>query len=469
MSLRLKLWGIFLAAVAVRVAFHLYTGFTADDAFITFRYAENLAAGYGFVYNPGERVLGTSTPLFTWVLAVLTLLRVPVVSGALLVSLACSGLTAVVCYRFAASLRFGSLAWLPSLVYILWPRSIPADTCGMETALFTLLITASFYYYRRQLRYYAIGLATLATLTRPEGALVLFFLLWSSCWKDRRRWKSYFATPALLLIPWLLFAQFYFGSIIPHAMAAKLALYSRFGADSWWDSLVYLLGWHNPVGWAMFPAALVGGWWLNRTQGFGRLEALWLSVSLIAYTFSGTRMFFWYVAPLYPLYILFASGFLVWSCERWPKLHYRPRGLTIAVSLLVLLVSAAGIYRQASHFRTMQTYADEVLKPVGFYLRENVLSPNDLVAAEDIGYIGYYSRCRILDRDGLVSPEAVARNRNGHYLDLIQESRPDWVGVAVGSSISGFADDPLFLMGYKPVQVFGGRELPRYDLFRRVE
>ncbi len=28
-----------------------------DDPFITFRYARNLRAGLGFVYNPGERVL----------------------------------------------------------------------------------------------------------------------------------------------------------------------------------------------------------------------------------------------------------------------------------------------------------------------------------------------------------------------------------------------------------------------------
>src|SRR5262245_7083765 len=31
---------------------------TVDDAFITFRYAENLAEGAGPVFNPGERVEG---------------------------------------------------------------------------------------------------------------------------------------------------------------------------------------------------------------------------------------------------------------------------------------------------------------------------------------------------------------------------------------------------------------------------
>ena len=38
---------------------------TIDDSYITFRYARNLLNGEGFVYNPGERVQGTTTPLYT--------------------------------------------------------------------------------------------------------------------------------------------------------------------------------------------------------------------------------------------------------------------------------------------------------------------------------------------------------------------------------------------------------------------
>src|SRR5450759_3208716 len=42
-----------------------------DDPFITYRYAANLQHGLGFVYNPDERVLSTTTPLFTLLLALL--------------------------------------------------------------------------------------------------------------------------------------------------------------------------------------------------------------------------------------------------------------------------------------------------------------------------------------------------------------------------------------------------------------
>src|SRR5436189_992982 len=43
-----------------------YAGWMDDDAFISFRYAQNLAEGNGLVFNPGERVEGYTN--FLWVL-----------------------------------------------------------------------------------------------------------------------------------------------------------------------------------------------------------------------------------------------------------------------------------------------------------------------------------------------------------------------------------------------------------------
>ncbi|MEK7327184.1 MAG: hypothetical protein AAB217_18220, partial [Chloroflexota bacterium] len=40
-----------------------------DDAYITFRYARNQVNGLGFVYNHGDRVMGTTTPLYTLLMA----------------------------------------------------------------------------------------------------------------------------------------------------------------------------------------------------------------------------------------------------------------------------------------------------------------------------------------------------------------------------------------------------------------
>src|SRR5687768_8996504 len=55
----------------VPLIWSLATRMAYDDPFITYRYAMNLRDGLGFVYNPGERILSTTTPLYTLILATL--------------------------------------------------------------------------------------------------------------------------------------------------------------------------------------------------------------------------------------------------------------------------------------------------------------------------------------------------------------------------------------------------------------
>ena len=62
------IWALGITAVLAAIGF--YFPFTNDDSFILFRYAENAAAGLGWVFNAGERVEGYTSPLW---LAVATL------------------------------------------------------------------------------------------------------------------------------------------------------------------------------------------------------------------------------------------------------------------------------------------------------------------------------------------------------------------------------------------------------------
>ena len=60
---------IFIFVISVIVAFSSFyfdsIKFQNDDQFTIYRYIENIASGKGFVFNEGERVLGSTTPLFT--------------------------------------------------------------------------------------------------------------------------------------------------------------------------------------------------------------------------------------------------------------------------------------------------------------------------------------------------------------------------------------------------------------------
>src|SRR5205823_14822555 len=90
-----------------RVLYARATGLFYEDAFITLRYARNLAEGQGLVFNAGERVLGTTTPLFALLLAPVGALAgtaaLPV--AAVVVGIACAG--AVTWLQFRLCRRSG--------------------------------------------------------------------------------------------------------------------------------------------------------------------------------------------------------------------------------------------------------------------------------------------------------------------------------------------------------------------------
>jgi len=113
-----------------------------DDAYITFRYARNLAEGLGFAYNPGERVLGTTTPLWTLLLASLhglTDLDLPRLSLVLSALLDAGTTLLLLCLAGRLGLGHG-WAVLVATLFALNPLSIAYATGGMESSLFTFLV-----------------------------------------------------------------------------------------------------------------------------------------------------------------------------------------------------------------------------------------------------------------------------------------------------------------------------------------
>ena len=179
---RRSFWIAALAGLAGYVALAHHFAFTCDDAYITFRYAKNLALGNGLIFNPGESppVEGYSNFLWTVALALCHALgatggALPVaanvltaLSGAalllLVVRLAQSRLGLDVRGTLATALFVGTLA-----PFGLWA------TGGLETMPFALALFAT---YERLLgdperpRGVQAGLcAAAAGLLRADGAL----------------------------------------------------------------------------------------------------------------------------------------------------------------------------------------------------------------------------------------------------------------------------------------------------------
>jgi hypothetical protein len=173
-------WDALVALAAMLIALFItfsVNNKTYDDAYITFRYARNLAQGQGFVYNPGENFLGTTTPLFTMLLAGLGWLfsveAIPML-GQWLTGVALFGCSLLIYLmgrdddKPVAGLT-AALFTLASPVFI--------DTWGGEELLLLALVMAAFYFYFKGFEALPAVFLALAFLTRGEGilpALVLY-------------------------------------------------------------------------------------------------------------------------------------------------------------------------------------------------------------------------------------------------------------------------------------------------------
>ena len=101
---RLRLFVAFSTlAIAVATAYSLSLRWVNDDAFISFRYAKNLAQGMGLVYNAGERVEGYTNFLWTTLISFGIKFGLDPVRFSMVVGISCS---------LMALLLFVRLGWI---------------------------------------------------------------------------------------------------------------------------------------------------------------------------------------------------------------------------------------------------------------------------------------------------------------------------------------------------------------------
>src|SRR5438094_6374855 len=116
----------------------------ADDAFITFRYARNLAAGQGAVFNPGEYVEGYSNFLQLVLLAALRRFHgVDIVTGGQVLGTVAALALIPVTYVLArkATDGDGNLGILAALMVAASGSFVTYATSGLETSMYSLIIT----------------------------------------------------------------------------------------------------------------------------------------------------------------------------------------------------------------------------------------------------------------------------------------------------------------------------------------
>jgi len=494
MPTRRAYWPYLIALIAL--AARLVPGpRSIDDAFITFRYARNLLAGVGLVYNPGERVFGTTTPLYTLLMAALGGLTR---SGnypelALLVNAFADVLTCLILARLGERLSGQRLVGLcASLLWAIAPMSVTFAIGGMETSVFILLLVGTAELYLSGRTRWAALTAGLLLLTRPDGALFVGPLILDLLWRRGREKKFPLVEASLCLtplIPWVIFATLYFGSPLTHSIAAKSLAYRvqpggallrllQNYATPFFEQMAFP-NFYALVGFliAYLGLSVIGALYMLRHDARAWPIVLYPLLYFITFVIANPLIFRWYLAPPLPFYfLLILTGLHKVSSDlvsRIPNSRHasrftlHPSSFFLLPFLFFLLLSLHAWVLHPDHgpdrpAPEMAWVKLELLyAQVGRDLAARVTPPT-VVAAGDVGALGYYSNARILDTVGLISPEASAYfplDPALYAMDvyavppkLITDRQPDYVVELEIYGRKGLFVDPQFLAEYELVE-----------------
>ena len=393
--------GVTLLAVLILVIHVLVLRALPDDAFISFRYAYNLARGHGPVFNPGQPVEGYTTPLWVFLLGGLGAVGLPIDQTAQVLCFASAIATVALLPRFSSSLGlrlYGLDALLLALntSYAVWAGS------AMEMVPFGLLLMLAAWAFLSEKPPLLSGfLFALLTLLRPEGALfgglALFFCLVDALRGKGQAWPRLlwlgagFAMPVAAHLAWRLI---YYGSPLPNTFYAKVG----FGLDQWVRGLHYI---GDAV--LQYLLALTIPIVLGLLQPFGRGWA-YLSGGLGLYLFylslvGGDWMVsFRLLVPILPFAAVLAAHGLVGT---WQRLRPRlgSRWATVLAVLGLLVVLPASTYTSLS-VEPEQPWVQDA-RPIADWLNDHCPTDKKL-AVYAAGALPYYAPdFEIVDMFGL--------------------------------------------------------------------
>jgi hypothetical protein len=413
---------VLLSFAGFLIHFRALSFFSVDDAFISFRYAFNLAQGNGLVFNPGERVEGYTN--FLWIVLLapfikagvhpLTAARILGVFSSLLLLFAmllfsfrrCSGPAPV---RVLAGLFTAACGGFAA-----WAAG------GLEAVLFTLLVFSgsalATVENARTCRYAAASacLLALSALTRPEGMMIsaaVFLYLLARLYRGRVSKKDVLAWAivlGLILVPYHLWRLQYFGYLFPNTYYVK----SGGGWIQRMHGLEYFGRFLRTAGLAalFLPGLLLAPAENRRWILFFLYLCLALSLGVI-YVGGDWMPMYRFLIPLLPFLFLLIQE----SLARLYAFLEKRRGRALSAAVITLLTLLTCLYLLAPGFATrdrsllglsdrdhMKTAAGRVDRwtLIGKWLKKTA-KKDSVVAAATVGATAYYSELDIIDTFGM--------------------------------------------------------------------
>ena len=448
-----------------------------DDAFIFYRYARNIVRSDGWTYNVGVSTGNAATsPLWTAVLTVGYFVHRDMIAvGAFLYALCLAGaghLTALTLRRMGRPVA----AVAAALLIVVNPAELWVR--GMESAIFLLLVAAFLHLALGKVRAPWDGIVGgLLILVRPEGAILIAIVL-AHRWRSTRKvpWRSSVAA-LCVLVPWLLFSTYVFGSPVSETLAAKTAQ-GRSGFFG--PPFVFARYLHSmivrPWSAALIVASGVGGVFAIRRRELQEYAAVvvgFVAVHFAAYALivRPPAYLWYYAAEYYGLAVFAALGVDLateWVTSRRADDTVGERstagrlagGLSIALVMVLVALSVRAQERD-------DIYSG--YRAGAIWLRDHA-GARQSVSATEIGVIGWTSNRPIVDYLGLLSDQSAAELGRGDLASWLEREHPDFyvAHLPLWDMEAPSAQLPIFSTQYQPVYETDGGGWSHLRIFQRL-
>jgi hypothetical protein len=457
-----RTWLLLLLASALSMGGYLlvsatqyHIGFPLDDAWIHQTYARNLATLGQWAFIPGQPSGGSTSPLWTVLLAGGYLLKINPLFWTIFLSGLLITTLGVMVEMGLASVVEGYQSRIPwaGLVVVFEWHFVWASLSGMETLLHAVVVLlVTLLLVRRSQRWLLIGLlAGLSTWIRPDGMTLLGpILLTAVC--TEQGWKRKTGALglvllgfALLLVPYLFFNLTQGGKLLPTTFYAKQAEYAAWQARP-------LAGRAGELALQFLSGSaiiLLPGVVLQVRRAVKR--AAWGQVSVMIWVLGYIGIYLFrlpayqhgrYLIPAMPVYFLLGlAGFLAFMRSS-PRSSRRMPLIKFGWGTELALVCAGFWIMGLRSYQADVEFIESEMVATARWVAENI--PEDaLIAAHDIGALGYFDHHELVDLAGLITPQVISFFRDEEQLSNYLDQQgvdylivfPDWYPALSGGLI----------------------------------
>ncbi|WP_426278280.1 hypothetical protein ACN9MN_02880 [Chryseobacterium sp. S-02] len=431
----LPIYAVFFAII-VKLYF-LLTHHIQEDAFITWRVAQNLM-DYGVIgFNGMTKISASTTHLYVFVSYFFNLIfgKENFIEPLLIFNTILFTLGSL----FLSHLIFKNV-WHKAIFIFLFgvlPPSIKISVLGMEYGILFFLEMALLYYgFKKEKKWALLILPVLILFTRIDSAIFLgIVFLVDTFWNRKIKWAYVFGGILGISIA-LAFNWLYFGELINNTIVAKKLRYDHdFTFQQNWDyfrlnygnfwGMLKLPGDFNPFTIIIAVFEIVCFIFIIRQkEQTERNKFLWM-IFIFAWTkqivfLSQKSLFDWYYWV--PQILLFVPIFIF-------VLEQKERRNLWLVSLIIFYILPMLAF-QTVHSIATGNGEWNYRRSIGLYLDLYEKDKKQWILLEPAGYIPYFSGLKTIDEVGLVDKqiqEEIKKDKPNYWINTVKKREPKYL------------------------------------------